>query len=253
MRYSRRRGELGNENAQKESYPPELLTKRVRMLERKLAKEQKELARVRATKAKNAVERAEMEDFFLQCIEVRDTSESSPVYFGTLAVKVKCPTRRKTHTPPGSRRLACCHVYTPQDVRRNIEQRKRQGRALHARTAGPTSRNCRSGLLPRESSSKAGGPPSSAPEAVPFNTALEVSYCLRSIHCHFTTESPPLFFLLGSLRNWELKQVDLHNFNGIHTWIIGVYISIRRRSNNLGLCRTGIVPDWFQFSYIDPN
>lgn len=45
------------------------LTKRVRTLERKLANEQKENMRVRSTRARDAVERAEMEDFFMRCIE----------------------------------------------------------------------------------------------------------------------------------------------------------------------------------------
>jgi len=46
--------------------------KKVRTLERKLAKEQRETMRVRATRARDAVERSEMEDFFMQCVEVRD-------------------------------------------------------------------------------------------------------------------------------------------------------------------------------------
>lgn len=36
-------------------------------------KEQRETMRVRATRARHAIERAEMEDFFMQCIEVRDS------------------------------------------------------------------------------------------------------------------------------------------------------------------------------------
>lgn len=47
------------------------LMKKVRTLERKLVKEQRETMRVRATRARDAVERSEMEDFFLQCVEVR--------------------------------------------------------------------------------------------------------------------------------------------------------------------------------------
>lgn len=49
------------------------MTKKVRTLERRLVKEQRETMRVRATRARHAVERAEMEDFFMQCIEVSYT------------------------------------------------------------------------------------------------------------------------------------------------------------------------------------
>lgn len=50
------------------------LTKKVRSLERRLVKERRETLRVRATRARHAVERAEMEDFFMQCIEVNDNA-----------------------------------------------------------------------------------------------------------------------------------------------------------------------------------
>lgn len=49
----------------------EALTKKVRTLERKLVKEQREKLRVQATRARDAVERAEMEEFFMRCVEVR--------------------------------------------------------------------------------------------------------------------------------------------------------------------------------------
>lgn len=48
------------------------LTEKIRSLERKLAKEHKEAVRARATRARDAVERAEMEDFFMQCVEVSE-------------------------------------------------------------------------------------------------------------------------------------------------------------------------------------
>lgn len=50
------------------------LTKRMRTLEKKLVKEQREKMRVQATRARDAVERAEMEEFFMRCVEVSDIS-----------------------------------------------------------------------------------------------------------------------------------------------------------------------------------
>ena len=42
----------------------------MRVLERKLIKEHKETVRAKALRSRDAIERAEMEDFFTQCIEV---------------------------------------------------------------------------------------------------------------------------------------------------------------------------------------
>lgn len=52
----------------------DVLTKKVRTLERKLVKEQREKMRVQATRARDAIERAEMEEFFMRCVEVRAVS-----------------------------------------------------------------------------------------------------------------------------------------------------------------------------------
>lgn len=57
-----------------------VLTEKVRSLERKLVKEQRETMRARATKARDAIERAEMEDFFMQCVEVRKASTLCSFY-----------------------------------------------------------------------------------------------------------------------------------------------------------------------------
>lgn len=46
------------------------MERRVQILERKLKKEQKEGIRLKAIRSREALHRTEMEDFFMQCIEV---------------------------------------------------------------------------------------------------------------------------------------------------------------------------------------
>lgn len=61
----------------------------MRSLERKILKEQRETRAVKATTARNAVERAEMEDFFMQCVEVSavlTTSVPRIIYVGNGSV-----------------------------------------------------------------------------------------------------------------------------------------------------------------------
>lgn len=52
------------------------MERKVQILERKLKKEQKERIRLKALRSREALHRTEMEEFFLQCIEVCDREQN---------------------------------------------------------------------------------------------------------------------------------------------------------------------------------
>lgn len=95
-----RRQPLGREDA---------LAKKVRTLERKLVKEQREKMRVQATRARDAIERAEMEEFFMRCVEVRTIQyRNFRCAFRWLTLK-KCEDANEVVTSSGiSANLKCC-------------------------------------------------------------------------------------------------------------------------------------------------